>query len=297
MNERETFLAERRSGIGGSDVPAVLGISPFATPLDVWRDKVLGPDDFDSPRMRWGRLLEPLVRSEAAAALGLQVEGPSTFKQDWRIGHVDGIVRDPELGDAVLECKTGERSEDWGAEGTDDIPDHYQAQVQWYLGLTGLRRAIVATLFGGSDFRLYNVQRDDGVIERIGVVAEQFWRVHVLTETPPVPVNLEDCKKRWRAEIVGKSKPAAPVLEILERREARRLQIRALQDEGERDDVLLRCYMEDAEALVDDRGSPLFTLKVQRRAGYVVEPTEYRVARLTKWWPRRQIAEAKTKES
>ena len=41
---REEWLSARRTGIGGSDIAAILGLSPWRTPLDVYRDKVDGED-------------------------------------------------------------------------------------------------------------------------------------------------------------------------------------------------------------------------------------------------------------
>ena len=38
---REQWLAFRRLGIGGSDVAAIMGISPFVTSRDLYYDKIL----------------------------------------------------------------------------------------------------------------------------------------------------------------------------------------------------------------------------------------------------------------
>ena len=40
MNNREQFLLDRKQGIGGSDVAAIMGLSPWSTPLDVYNDKI-----------------------------------------------------------------------------------------------------------------------------------------------------------------------------------------------------------------------------------------------------------------
>ena len=46
---------DRTTTIGGSDVAAILGLSPWRSPLDVWREKALGePDDRDTPAMQAG---------------------------------------------------------------------------------------------------------------------------------------------------------------------------------------------------------------------------------------------------
>jgi predicted phage-related endonuclease len=40
MLTREEFLIRRKSGIGGSDVGAIMGLSKFRTAFDVWHDKI-----------------------------------------------------------------------------------------------------------------------------------------------------------------------------------------------------------------------------------------------------------------
>ena len=40
MKNREEFLLERKKGIGGSDVAAIIGVSPWKTALGVYLDKV-----------------------------------------------------------------------------------------------------------------------------------------------------------------------------------------------------------------------------------------------------------------
>ena len=55
--ERAAWLAERRSGIGGSDIAAILGLSPWKTAVDVWLDKTGQREDDtvgDAEAVRWG---------------------------------------------------------------------------------------------------------------------------------------------------------------------------------------------------------------------------------------------------
>lgn len=61
----EEWLAYRRRGIGGSDVAAILGISPFRTARDLYYDKLnIAPaldDDSNWVALKMGHLLEDLV--------------------------------------------------------------------------------------------------------------------------------------------------------------------------------------------------------------------------------------------
>lgn len=62
---RDEWLAYRRHGIGGSDVAAVLGISPFRTARDIYYDKlnIASAEDNESNwvALEMGHLLEDLV--------------------------------------------------------------------------------------------------------------------------------------------------------------------------------------------------------------------------------------------
>ena len=64
LTEQE-WLAYRRQGIGGSDVAAILGISPFRTARDLYDDKLNIASAVDDTgnwvALEMGHLLEPLV--------------------------------------------------------------------------------------------------------------------------------------------------------------------------------------------------------------------------------------------
>ena len=64
---REEWLALRKKGIGGSDAAAVCGMSRYKGPLDVYLDKT-NPviEENDNEPMLFGRLFEPILRSEFA---------------------------------------------------------------------------------------------------------------------------------------------------------------------------------------------------------------------------------------
>ena len=62
---REEWLNYRRRGIGGSDVAAILGVSPFRTARDIYYDKIgvvaVEPDESNWVPLEMGNLLEDLV--------------------------------------------------------------------------------------------------------------------------------------------------------------------------------------------------------------------------------------------
>lgn len=185
---RSEWLRWRRRGLGGSDMAAIMGLSPFASPLEVFRAKIREASADDaSEAMYWGTQLEDVVAREFARRTGFKVHRRQALLQHptvpYLIGNVDRIVTSHPGGPAVLEAKTTSafRQESW-AEGA--APLAYQVQVQHYLDLTGYAQGYLAVLIGGQDFRIVPVPRDAELIARMHEAAEAFW-LCVQTGTPP----------------------------------------------------------------------------------------------------------------
>ncbi len=73
MNETEHKSKARPHGIGGSDIAALLGLSPYKTALQLWAEKVGHPGALQPQgiHLRFGQHLEPFVASEYEQATGL----------------------------------------------------------------------------------------------------------------------------------------------------------------------------------------------------------------------------------
>ena len=73
MNKKDWLLA-RQTGIGGSDAAAVLGLSKYRTPYDVFIDKTTEPEEISlTPAMRAGIKLESVVAEYYAEESGNKV--------------------------------------------------------------------------------------------------------------------------------------------------------------------------------------------------------------------------------
>lgn len=203
---REQWLAERRKGIGGSDAAAVLGLSKWKTPFQVWQDKLgqIPPID-DNNSMRWGRALEPVIRQQYAEETGREVLVPTAILQhpthQFMLANLDGFTHDKR----VVEIKTARYADGWGESGTDQIPQDYLIQVQHYMAVTGFAVADVAVLIGGSDFRLYEVPADAELQAMIIDGEALFWE-HVQNNVPPEILNFSDAVARY-----GKASTAGSV--------------------------------------------------------------------------------------
>lgn len=217
MNDRAAWLAERRRGIGGSDIAAILGLSPWRTPLDVYLDKrgELEPQPSGNEQaMYWGTVLEDVVAREFASRTGERIQRVNAMlrhpEYPWMLGNVDRAIVNPEIAgqvrwrdgrlttDKLLECKTanGFAAAAWGEPGTDQIPEYYVPQPHWYMAITGAVVCYVAVLIGGSDYRIYTVPRDDELIETMIAAGWAFWQ-RVLDGVAPDPQSVEDARRLW----------------------------------------------------------------------------------------------------
>ena len=189
------WLELRKTGITGSDVAAIVGVSKWTSALACWAKKLGKIDDelTQSEPMYWGSTLEPVIRDHFIKVTGWSVQEVGTYAhQDrpWQLANPDGIIV-KETGElALLEVKTARFEDDWQvpAEGTlgnaAGVPRHYRTQVQHYLDVFGFAEAFVAVLFGGSKFRIFHVPADAFEQEANREASERFME-NLATETKP----------------------------------------------------------------------------------------------------------------
>lgn len=200
--ERKQFLESRQSGVGGSDVAAILGLSKWATPLDVYNSKLQPVPDEDetSEAMHFGNVLEDVVANEFTRRTGMKVQRRNKVYRHERhpelIGNIDRKIVGRQAG---LECKTSSAwmADQWGEPGTDQIPVPYILQCVHYMNVTGLREWYVAALIGGNDFRWYTIPFNEDMSEYVVEKCVEFWNDHVKKQVPPAPINLDDVAKLY----------------------------------------------------------------------------------------------------
>lgn len=202
---RDDWLAVRRTGIGGSDAAAAVGLNPYMSPLELWLDKtgrgegLPGPDpnDTTSPTY-WGTLLEPIAAASYTKQTGNRVRRVNAVLRHatipFMLANVDREVvgcRDVQL----LECKTagefGARL--WRA----GVPEYVELQVQHQLAVTGKSAAHVAVLLCGQALEVFRVERDDALIGRLIELEARFWQ-YVRDDTPPPADGSESADRALR---------------------------------------------------------------------------------------------------
>lgn len=180
--------AARAHGIGGSEIAAVLGLSPFESRFSLWhRKKGLAAPVAQNDVMYWGNRLEAVVRDEFNLRHADDLP-PVREIGTWRHGARPWQIANPDgrLDDELYEGKTAYNDDGWGEPGTDEIPVYYRTQCLWYLDVFGLRRCHVAVLISGSDYREYFVEHSPGEVQIMLDAAAEFLDTLERNERPSI---------------------------------------------------------------------------------------------------------------
>jgi putative phage-type endonuclease len=269
--DRQSWLEQRRAGIGGSDVAAMLGLSKWKTPYQLYLDKRGElPEQEDNEAMFWGRGLEPVIRRRYELETGLTVHMHEGILQhpeySFMLANLDGQISD----ELILEIKTARYADGWGEVNTAEIPIAYSLQCQWYLMITGALVADVAVLISGSDFRLYQIEADEELQIMLTAAAIEFWQ-RVQDGNPPDVITYGDAVERY-----GKSDGSSSILTTEEVFEAYqelaeiRKDLKHYEAKEEEQKAIICKYMGDQfDTIIDATGKPLVTWKLAKgRTGF-----------------------------
>jgi len=205
--ESDGWHAARRGRINGSEIAAVMGVSPFESAFSLWHRKAGTIGDITpDPVMYWGTQLEPVIRAEwnkRHPELAVAETGQWAHRdRNWQGGSPDG------LGNGRLwEAKTARYDEHWGEEGTDQIPVYYRAQTLWYLDVFGFEVCDVSVLIAGSDYREYRVTYAAAEVAQMREAARAF--LDTLDARQPPPLDGHDATYEAVKELHPDIEPAA----------------------------------------------------------------------------------------
>jgi putative phage-type endonuclease len=183
--------AARRTGLGASEVSAVLGLPSFLSPLEVWASKTEGAEREDSLDLWRGRAVEPVIVEWYERETGRKTR-PAEVARHPRckvlFATPDRMHKQEEP--EPLEAKSVRFSLQhlFGESGTDEVPQQYLVQVQVQMACTGAASGTLAALFGLDELRVYRFARDAELEGLIVEGVERWWRDYVVTGKPP-PVD------------------------------------------------------------------------------------------------------------
>jgi len=193
----EEWLEYRRTGIGGSDASAVMGVSPWTTTRDLYYDKlgiVPAIDDEDNwVQKKIGHLLEDLVAEIFHRRTGYRIfKIKKMFRHpvhQFMIADVDYFVELPDGTIAVLEIKTTNYNnrDSWWNGKEEIVPYNYELQGRHYMAVMNVNRVYFCCLYGNNDNEVIIRHRDRDLQYESEMIAleEHFWVNHVQAQVPP----------------------------------------------------------------------------------------------------------------
>lgn len=184
------WLEYRKNRIGASDVPVIMGVSKWRTPLQLWKSML----SVDEPeKQNWfkdsikqnGHDLEPYARNAFEKKIGCIVI-PTVVQHDFidhYIASLDGYGIEQSGHTCVVEIKCPGK-EDHELAKTGSIPTAYYPQLQWQLFITGLPYVYYYSYINDNDNVLIGVNKDQQYIKQMLSKVEDFWNC-LQTFTPP----------------------------------------------------------------------------------------------------------------
>lgn len=233
-------LALRRTGIGGSDIAAILGESRFASPFDVWLSKVHGWRQEETEDMRRGSFLEDgcarwyLDRhAGVTAALG---ETTRHATHPWALCTPDRLLTSPAWsGTRLLSIKMPRRSAGWGEPGSSDVPEEYALQLQWEHAVMGSHGPMddtmhLAAVLDGS-LSVFVLRADPETQADLLAFAGAWWQRHVVEGVEPSMDGSEQAKAWLRSRYPKHTETSR---EATHRENALLAELRLARDEADR---------------------------------------------------------------
>jgi putative phage-type endonuclease len=198
------WLAIRRTKITASQIPVILGISPYQTPLQLWTDKVSGMEPEYTPNMEWGRQNEAFARQAFIEKTGIVV-APEVLVDGIFMASLDGWCPHTKT---VVEIKCLKKEDHEAARGGDIAPMYY-AQIQFQLMVADSSLSYYVGYRRGDMY--YHIIDRDGDYEKMIVKKANEFYDFMQSFTPPPKCErdekteekintTEDEKWIWHAE-------------------------------------------------------------------------------------------------
>lgn len=247
--DRPTWLACRMHGpkgdipytVGGSDVAAIFGVSPWITPLELWmikKGRAKPAAKANANQLEMGHFLEPIAAHFYAVKTGNTVTEDTNMYQhaDHKYALADfdrRFVRTVDGEPGILECKscTYHNASEW-ADGK--YPLYYEFQLRYYLAVADVNIGDFSALWGNNpdnDMAMPGLERDktkeDMIFDRLD---EWIWSLE--HDKPP---KMESIAPKLALEslarIYGASNPSLPTIELPRKYERHARRILDLQDD------------------------------------------------------------------
>ena len=234
----EEWIELRKSGIGGSDAGAVVGLNPYSSPYSVYHEKLGLVEAFEgNEKTRLGTDLEEYVAKRFEEITGKKVRRLNAMlrsvERPYMIADVDRVIVGADEG---VECKVTSNNENYKFD-EGEYPSYWACQCYHYLSVMGYKRWHLVVLdLSSAKVSVITIERDESEIKALEEIEKTFWEENVQKKICPAPNGSERCddiiaEKYPEADddapaldLMGYSKELARLAEIKE-------QIKPLEDE------------------------------------------------------------------
>ena len=244
--------------VGGSDVAAIFGVSPWTTPLELWlikKGRMKPPKKLNQDQLDMGHMLEPI-----AAAWYEKKTGNHVYQDTGLYQHADHPYalanfdrrynRAPDGESGILECKSCSyhKADHWADGG---IPLYYDFQLRFYLSVADVQHGAYSCIWGNNpenDLAMPEIERDlameDMIFERLD---EWIWSLE--KDKPPTMRGVApSLAMQSLARIYGASQPGLPTIEFPGKYERSLRQIAELQGKVRACESDIKKYEKEIEA-------------------------------------------------
>ena len=273
--------------IGGTIVSALVGCNPFLSKRGAYY-RLRGetpPTPVNEAMERGIRFEEPIAQYFAAAHPEFKV-----------VHNTKGLTDDPERchGDkeyitgspdrllypasvtpetfmftqpvAGLEIKTASihTRNQWGAFGTDQVPQHYLVQCHWYMQFYNVDKWYLAVQFFNDEekpltYGEYVIHYDQQIIDYLRLEADKFWNTYVIPAVVPEDDAVDDTiveyvKQKYPAETEPAREATTDEVELTKLYLEKRLQRDKANAEYESAKINLQMAIGDSSGLITPYG-------------------------------------------
>lgn len=210
-------LEMRKTGIGASETPMLLGESPHGGPVALYMRKVGLEVQDQSPEQEMGHILEPAVAEYYARRTGATIAEATTYRHPecpWLLATPDRWVNGRQK---LLQIKcVGQWMAHHWTDADDGIPDYVRVQVTQEMDVCGVQRCDVAALICGTRPRIYQVEFDPELADLIREATRAFWFDHIEAREPPAPDGSEESALLIKRLYPNDRTPLMPATDAME---------------------------------------------------------------------------------
>lgn len=243
------WVEARRSLITSTDIPIILGLSPYKSEGALAREKAGAPDE-DTPdakrerMMRLGIQLEDIIRAEDEIEHGVKLRRVNRLVTHRTLPWAATSLDFERVGERVIVEAKSSRAGRWD----DGLPQDVEAQVRWQMGVAGYPAAHVVVLRSGTELECHDLEHDPATFDGLVVIAQDFRRR--LAEGGPFAENAASVKARYPSDdgsqIAADADIDAAVYALADARATRK----AIEEREEALEVAIKARMATATSLV-----------------------------------------------